>query len=49
MHSVEAAFRHGSRMPASVNDFARRVPSAAADGRTPPPSFLTLYGEHVKQ
>lgn len=47
LHSVEGAFRHGTRMPTTVNEFARRVPSTV-DGRIPPPTFLTLYGEHVE-
>ncbi|CAM9540616.1 unnamed protein product, partial [Ectocarpus sp. 4 AP-2014] len=52
VHSVEGAFRSDHRMPPAVDDFARGVPSSAergGGGRTPPLTFLTLYGEHVEQ
>lgn len=52
MHSVEGAFRSDHRMPPAVDNFARGVPSSAergGGGRTPPLTFLTLYGEHVEQ
>lgn len=48
MHSVEGGFRHDRRMPSTVNDFVRGVPSVVG-GRSPPPTFLTLYGDHVEQ
>lgn len=52
IHSVEAAFRSDHRVPPSVNNFARGVPSMeerGGGGRVPPQTFLTLYGEHVEQ
>ena len=52
LHSVEGAFRHEHRVPPAVDDFVRGVPSMAergGGGRTPPLTFLTLYGEHVEQ
>lgn len=52
LHSVEGAFRSDHRVPPAAEDYLRGVPSMAergGGGRTPPLSFLTLYGEHVEQ
>ncbi|CAM9261583.1 unnamed protein product, partial [Hapterophycus canaliculatus] len=52
IHSVEAAFRSDHRVPPSVDNFVRGVPSTeerGGGGRAPPQTFLTLYGEHVEQ
>lgn len=49
---MEGAFRNEHRVPPAVEDFVRGVPSMAergGGGRTPPLTFLTLYGEHVEQ
>ncbi|CAN0022526.1 unnamed protein product, partial [Scytosiphon promiscuus] len=52
IHSVEAAFRSDHRVPPTVDNFARGVPSMeerGGGGRMPPQTFLTLYGEHVEK
>lgn len=46
LHSVEGAFRSDHRMPPRTDAIARGTVSVP-DGRTPPPTFLTTYGEHV--
>ncbi|CAM9971551.1 unnamed protein product [Ascophyllum nodosum] len=45
VHSVERALADGS-VPPEAQEFARETPSA--DGRVPPPTFLTVFGEHVE-
>lgn len=52
VHSVEATFRSDHRLPPTVENFVRGVPSfeeRGGGGRTPPDTFLTLYGEHVEE
>ncbi|CAM9782811.1 unnamed protein product, partial [Pylaiella littoralis] len=48
IHSVSQAFGSGA-IPPAAHEFAARVPSKeeGKEGKTPPPSFLTVYGSHV--
>ncbi|CAM9454690.1 unnamed protein product [Scytosiphon promiscuus] len=48
VHGVGRAFGNGS-VPPAAHDFAARLPSRERErlGKTPPPTFLTVYGEHV--
>lgn len=45
MHGVSRGLMDGA-IPPAAHDFAARMPSKT--GIRPPPTFLTVYGEHVK-
>lgn len=46
MHGVSRGFENGG-VPPAAHDFAEGV--ASSQGKKPPPTFLTVYGEQVER